>query len=182
MRRPVLIGLIAAVALAATPALAAAAGQASSPFRDYASPARDQYGDGGGGPGNGQGNGPPDGRPPNSSPGQSGGGPPGQNGGGPPPRAAVKGATAQGSAKRSKSGTTSSTGAVKGAHASSRPVAVGGATAASIRRAPAGGLPFTGHDLTLFVLVATALLGTGALLAAGERATRGRRRRAHRAA
>jgi hypothetical protein len=59
---------------------------------------------------------------------------------------------------------------------------VRGATAASIRPAPAGGLPFTGHDLTLFVLLATALLGTGALLAAGERATRSRRRRAHRAA
>ncbi|MCW3047270.1 MAG: hypothetical protein JWO74_1554 [Solirubrobacterales bacterium] len=174
MRRPVLIGLIAVVALGASPALADAAGQSSSPFRDYASPAEDQYGGGGGGPGNGQGNGPPDGRPPNSPPGQSGGGPPG--------RGAVKGARAQGSATRSSSSTPSSSGAVKGARASSRPVAVRSATAASVRTGPAGGLPFTGHDLTLFVLVATGLLGAGALLGAGERVTRSRRRRAHRAA
>ncbi len=167
MRRPVLIGLIAVVTLVASPVLAAAADQASSPFRDYASPARDQYGGGGGGPGNGQGNGPPDGRPPDS--------PPGQSGGGPPPRSAVKGARASGSA------TPSSSGAVKGGRASSPAVVVRGATAASVRRAPAGGLPFTGRDLTLFVLLAMALLGTGALLAAGERATRSRRRRAHRA-
>ena len=161
MRRLALTGLlIAAAALAAAPLAAA---QDASPFRDYTSPAGDEYGHP---PCNEQGNGQGD---PNGNCKGHGNG----NGNGKGDKVEVKGATASGAGRRAGGGRSASGSAPAAARS---PVVVRAATAASAAARPSGRLPFTGRDLTLFVLLAVAALGTGALLAAAERVTRSPRR------
>jgi hypothetical protein len=168
MRRPALTGLlIAAAALAAAPIAAA---QDASPFRDYTSPAADEYGHP---PCNEQGNGQGD---PNGNCNghQKDHGNGNGNGNGNGGTIQVKGARAS-SGGRSAGGGHGASGSAPATV--QRPVLVRAATASSAAARPSGGLPFTGRDLTLFVVLAVAALGAGALLAAADRVTRSRRPR-----